>query len=55
MNGHEQENVKKHHQQVFLPIMTVFESQIMHYKRSELVQVKPNLVYDKKMIVGASS
>ncbi|KAG2354431.1 hypothetical protein BDR07DRAFT_1306151 [Suillus spraguei] len=43
MDDHECKDVKKYHQEVFLPAMAVFESHMAHYEGPELHWVEPNL------------
>jgi hypothetical protein len=52
MDGHEQDNVKKYWQEVFLPAMAKFEACMTRYEGPELRQVPPSLASGEKEIIA---
>ena len=43
MDGHECSNVVKYHQEKFLPLMQVYEQQMVHFDGPSLLQSDPDL------------
>ena len=52
MDGHERDDVKKYHQDIFLPAMAVFECRMVHFEGPELHRVEPELVLGEKKIIA---
>jgi len=52
MDSHEQEDVIKYRQEVFLPSMAKFEAQMVHYEGPELNPTKPTLKPGEQEIIS---
>jgi hypothetical protein len=55
MDGHERDDVRKYHQEVFLSIMAQYECRMVHYEPTtdsmKLKCIKPNLKPGEKKII----
>ena len=52
MDGHEREDVKKYHQEVFLPAIAQFEACMSRFEGPELKRVEPTLGPGEKRIIA---
>ncbi|KAG1853682.1 hypothetical protein F4604DRAFT_1933119 [Suillus subluteus] len=50
MDGHEQEDVVKYRQEVYLPAMAKFEKRMVHFEGPELMRVEPTLQPGERQI-----
>ena len=52
MDGHEQDDVVKYCQEVFLPAMAHYEARMARYEGPELMRVEPILTSGEKQIIA---